>query len=122
MKRTQRQFIVDILEMMTHAERFVEDMTPEDLEHDLKTQLALQRCFTIIGEAANKVDATLKADYPDVPWREMVSMRNAVVHGYWSVRLEIVLDTIRHDLPAARPLLQRVLDELPPEDDLLNNE
>lgn len=117
MRRTQRQFIADILEVMTLAEQFVEDVTLEALAHDIKTQLALQRCFSIIGEAAGKVDPTLEARYPDVPWREMTSMRNAVVHGYWGVSLEIVLDTIRRDLPATRALLQRVLDELPPEEE-----
>lgn len=113
MKRTQRQFITDILEMMAYAEEFAEGLTPEELERDAKTQLALQRCFSIIGEAANKVDPALKAQHAEVPWREMVGMRNAVVHGYWGVSLEIVLDTIRRDLPTARALLERVLNELP---------
>lgn len=87
-------------------------------QRQFKTQLALQRCFSVIGEAASKIDPTLKAKHPGVPWREMVSMRNAVVHGYWGISLDIVLDTIRRDLPVARPLLQQVLDALPPEDDV----
>ena len=82
MKRTQRQFIGDILEMMAHAERFAEGMTAEGLDHDIKIQLALQRCFSVIGEAASKVERALQERHPDVPWREMIGMRNAAVHGY----------------------------------------
>ena len=87
------------------------------LDYDIKTQLALQQCFAVIGEAANKVDRALREQHPDVPWREMISMRNAVVHGYWTVSMEIVLDTVRKDLPTARPYLKQMLDALPPEGD-----
>ena len=116
MKRTQRQYLVDILEAMNAAERFVEGKEMEDLEDDLQLQWALERAFTIIGEAVNKIDPGLRDQYPDVPWRNIIGMRNRLVHGYWAVKLEVVWEAIHRDFPAARPQLQRVLDELPPEE------
>ena len=53
MKRTQLQFITDILDAMTNAESFISEMSLEDLENDVRTQWALERAFGIIGEAAN---------------------------------------------------------------------
>lgn len=41
MSRPQRQYIADMLEMISHAQLFAEGMTVEKLDDDLKTQLAL---------------------------------------------------------------------------------
>ena len=120
MTRTQRQYVVDIIEAMANAESFIDEITIEDLRGDLKTQLALQRCFSIIGEAANKIDTGLRDRYPTIPWRKMIGMRNVMVHGYWTVSLEVVWDTVRKRFPGDKPALQQILNELPPETDLLS--
>ncbi len=119
MKRTQRQFVVDIIEAMTHAEQFVSGLEKEELENDIRTQWALERAFGIIGEAAKKIDLDLKARYPELPWREITGMRDLLVHGYWMVHLDVVWETIRVDFPRHKPVFERILNELPPEEDLL---
>ena len=116
MKRTQRQYLTDILEAMTAAERFVEDKEMEDLEDDLQLRWAIERAFTIIGEAVKKIDSDLKVRYPQIPWRNIAGTRDRLVHGYWAVNLEIVWSTIHERFPLEKPQLQRVLDELPPEE------
>jgi len=42
----------------------------------------------------------LKTAHPNVPWADPVRMRNRVVHGYWSIDLEVLVTTARLDLPA----------------------
>jgi uncharacterized protein with HEPN domain len=115
MKRTQRQFVTDILESMTYAQQFAEGKTIEDLEDDIRTQWALERAFTVIGEATKRIDEELKSRYPEIPWRGIAGMRDVLVHGYWIVRADVILETIRVDIPRHKPLLERVLRELPPE-------
>ena len=116
MKRTQRQYLADILEAMTAAEQFVEDREMEDLEDDLQLRWAIERAFTIIGEAVKKIDPELRARYSEIPWRNIAGIRDRLVHGYWAVNLEIVWSTIRERFPLEKPQLQRMLDELPPEE------
>ncbi len=99
MKRTQQQFIVDILDAMSHAEAFIKELSHEELQQDVRTQWALERAFAIIGEAAKKVDPELKERYQKLPWRDIADMRDFLVHGYWMVQLEIITDTIRIDFP-----------------------
>ncbi len=64
MKRTQQQFIVDILDAMSHAETFIKGLKHEDLQKDVRTQWALERAFAIIGEAAKKTRCRAKMSIP----------------------------------------------------------
>lgn len=113
--RSQRLYLTDILDAMTDACAFIEGMTFDEVEADRKTQLALERCFEIIGEAAKKVEPDLRSRYPEVPWATMAGMRDVLIHGYWAVQLEVVWDTIERGLPKVIPHLRRMLQELPPD-------
>jgi uncharacterized protein with HEPN domain len=47
-----------------------------------------------------------------VPWREMAGMRDKLIHAYEEVDVEIVMKTVREDIPVIAPrigaLLQRI--------------
>lgn len=57
------------------------------------------RNLEIIGEAVTKLSTELKAAHGDVPWGEISGMRNRLIHGYISVNLQIVWDTVEKVLP-----------------------
>jgi len=67
--------------------------------------LALTRLVEIIGEAAERVSAQTREQYPDMPWIEMIGLRNRLIHGYDAVDLDILWDILKEDLP---PLIQRL--------------
>ncbi len=46
-------------------------------------QMAVLHELVIIGEAANKLSDDLKAQYPEIPWRDIVDFRNVLAHHYW---------------------------------------
>jgi uncharacterized protein with HEPN domain len=64
--RSQRQHIQDILDAMVAAEEFVEGVSREELDEDLRRKFALQRAFEIIGEATKQLDTELREKYPEV--------------------------------------------------------
>ncbi len=64
--------------------------------------------FTVLGEAARSVSDEVKAGHPDVPWADPVRLRNRIVHGYWSVDLDVLTSTARDDLPALIEALERI--------------
>ena len=68
------------------------------------------RLLEIVGEAASKVPADTRSGLPEVPWREIVDMRNRVIHAYMDVDLAIVATTLRDDLPPLIVSLRRALD------------
>ena len=53
---------------------------------------------TIIGEAASKVSEELRAKHPNVPWRKIVGMRNAVVHGYFATDWDALWSVVERDI------------------------
>jgi uncharacterized protein with HEPN domain len=112
MSRSQVRYLRDILEAIEAAESFVEDVAFRELEDDRRTQFALQRAFEIIGEATKQLNDDLRAQYSEVPWREMAGMRDRLIHGYFAVDLEIVWQTVHDDFPTVKPKIKRVLDEV----------
>jgi uncharacterized protein with HEPN domain len=79
------------------------------LEKDRTASLAIVRLLEIVGEAASKVSADTRAGLPGIPWREIVDMRNRVIHAYMDVDLDIVAATIRDDLPPLIDVLHLAL-------------
>ncbi len=62
----------------------------------------------IIGEAAGRISPETRAKLPEIPWSDVVAMRNRLIHGYDNVDHDILWDTITHDLP----LLLEAVDNL----------
>ncbi len=92
-----------LAEVIDAAERLVEltaERTPADFDADRDRRDALLWNFTVIGEAVAQLSEAVKAAHPDVEWSDPVRLRNRIVHGYWSVDLEVLVATARDDLPA----------------------
>jgi uncharacterized protein with HEPN domain len=71
----------------------------EDLDRDDVLALALTHLVEILGEAAKGVSPETRERYPDLPWSQMAATRDRLIHGYFSVDLDIVWQIARHDLP-----------------------
>ena len=56
----------------------------------------------IIGEAARGLSGRLRTDHPEVPWVDIIAIRNLLVHEYFGIDLQEIWDTAVNDLPALR--------------------
>jgi uncharacterized protein with HEPN domain len=65
----------------------------------------------IIGEAGARVSLEGRDATPDVPWLEIIAMRNRLIHVYFDVNLDVVWETVRQDLPSLVDALQGALNE-----------
>ena len=63
----------------------------------------------MIGEAASKVSQAYRNDHPELPWRDMIDMRNKVIHEYLSVEYSVVWKTATEDLPLLKRQIESVL-------------
>ena len=61
-----------------------------------------------LGEAAARVSDEIKDTHPEIPWREMVGMRNVLTHEYFRVKPAVLFETV----VAHFKLLESQLDEL----------
>jgi uncharacterized protein with HEPN domain len=97
-------------QMLSHAEeavRLCEGRARLDLDSDRLLNLALVRLLEIIGEAANRVPVEAQLQYPQIPWLQIVGLRNRLIHGYDEVDFDILWEIITHDLPALINTLQK---------------
>lgn len=83
--------------------------SPDELESSRQLHLSFQRLLEIIGEAANRVSAPEQDNHPEIPWAEIIGMRNRVIHGYDQVDVELVQDTVSIDLPELVEQLTEIL-------------
>lgn len=100
--------------MLDHAQEAVDlawGKRREDLDADRLLELALTRLLEIIGEAANLVSEETEDRYPQLPWRQMVGLRNRLIHGYDEVDLDILWDIVREDLPPLIAELKQIVEE-----------
>jgi uncharacterized protein with HEPN domain len=66
----------------------------------------------IIGEAARALPEEVRAMAPDIEWAKIIGMRNVLVHGYFDIDLDIVWNAAERDVPALKPLVERLLKRL----------
>ncbi len=98
-----------MLEYSREAVAFVVGKTPVDLERERLLQLGLVRLVEIVGEAAARVSTETQAAWSGIPWAQIVSMRNRLIHGYDFVDHEILWQTVQEDLPVLIRQLEKVL-------------
>jgi uncharacterized protein with HEPN domain len=75
---------------------------------------AVVRAIQLVGQAARNISTEVQAANPDTPWRQMIGMRNVVVHDYADVDLALVWKTVREDLPGVIARLRVLLGENTP--------
>ncbi len=105
-------YLLDILEAARLALDYVGKKTKEEFLNDLQCRDAVIRRIEIMGEAAGRVSEETKGAFPNLPWSEMVGMRNFMIHDYNEVDMVIVWETVQNDLP---PLIFALESILPPE-------
>jgi uncharacterized protein with HEPN domain len=106
------KYLYDIKEAAAAILRFVRDKTFDDYERDELLRSGVERKFEIIGEALNRVSR----DNPTVldkirEYRNIVSFRNILAHGYDSIDNRIVWGIIKEDLGNLLEDVERLLAE-----------
>jgi uncharacterized protein with HEPN domain len=110
---TEHDDIVRLQHMLEHAREAVAMIESKDrtnLQRERKLELSLIRLIEVVGEAAARVTPEGQKKYPYIPWSQVVSMRNRLIHGYDQVDLNILWDTIEDDLPPLIAELEKILE------------
>jgi uncharacterized protein with HEPN domain len=100
--------------MLDHAREAIEmlgSMDRDALKKDRVVQLALTRLVEVIGEAAGRVSEPTCDKNSQIPWPQIIGMRNRLAHGYDVVDLNLLWDTIVTDLPPLIDMLTPLVDK-----------
>ena len=69
-------------------------------------QNAVMRPLEIIGDVARKISHETKKSHPEIPWNDMIGMRNRLIHEYFRSNLQTVWDTVQADIPRLLTLIE----------------
>jgi len=101
-------------DMLDYARRAVDALagkSRDSLESDKVLAGALERFVEVIGEAASRLSDETRDANPEVPWHEIISMRNRLVHGYFAVDLDILWTVVHDDLPGLISTLEGLVED-----------
>ena len=109
MNESDRIRLQHMLDAGREAMSFIRGRNREDLGSDRMLALSLIAEIQIIGEAAARVSAESRQAAPEVPWGELIGMRNRLVHGYSDINFDILWNTVTLAVPALILQLESLL-------------
>lgn len=112
-KRKYLLFLEDILSAIELIEIYTKQGKNEFLNNRIVQDATLFRLQTI-GEAVNQLPEEIKAEYPEIPWRDIVDFRNLLAHRYWRIDLSTVWAILQPngDLAALKIVVQKLVEEI----------
>jgi uncharacterized protein with HEPN domain len=109
MKENDRIRIQHIIDAAQEALSFMRDVDQENFSNNRMMILSVIKEIEIIGEAVSKISDEVKLKYFDIPWKDIVGMRNRLIHGYFDVDAKLVWNTTKIDLPPLVSSLEAIL-------------
>jgi uncharacterized protein with HEPN domain len=98
-------YIEHIISAISQIEKYSLGFNQDSfIENDMVQDACIRR-FEVIGEAARRIistDQEFTKKYPMLELESAYRMRNALAHGYETVNLRTVWDTIEQKLPALK--------------------
>ena len=110
MSRDWQLYVEEMLDAAERAIRFKAAISRADFVRGEMAFEAVVRQIEIFGEAANRVPADVRSRVPQLPWQDIVDMRNRLIHGYFSIDPDIVWNVVEEKLPLAIKVLRPLLD------------
>ena len=109
MKNEFLDYVEDILDAMDKASLLLQNVEYDQFVDDFRINFVVVRALEIIGEATKRLPQAIRDQYPHIPWRDMAGMRDRIIHGYDNVDLAIVWETVKKEIPAIKPALEKML-------------
>ena len=99
---------ISMRQMLDHAReaaQLARQHSRAELESNRLLGLALLQLLLVLGEAASRVSPAYREKHLEIPWGQIIGLRNRLIHGYDNIDFDILWKIIAEDLP---PLIARL--------------
>ncbi len=96
MSRPEQERFTDILHAIERCQHYAPYLRSDELT--AMAYDAVLRNLAVIGEAVRALPVETRDRIPDVPWAAIAGLRNVVVHEYFRVDREVILDIVENQL------------------------
>ncbi|MFH1226560.1 MAG: DUF86 domain-containing protein [Planctomycetota bacterium] len=108
-KRGDIEFLSDISEAIKRIGTYTAKMSYDGFLEDKKTQDAVVRNIEILGEAVKNISDALKADNPQIGWKDIAGMRDKIIHFYFGIRWATVWSAIKNEIPDLKIKIEGII-------------
>lgn len=103
--------LLHIYEAIIEIEKYLSDNDYHVFMSNSMMRFACIKQMEILGEAANHITDQTKSRFPDIQWRQIIGMRNILVHEYFGIDTTLVWQIIKKDLGPLKIEVRRILDD-----------
>ena len=104
-------YLRHILDAIVEIESMVNGVSFDGFQENTILQKAVFFELAVIGEASNKLGSNFQSTHTNIPFAEMVGMRNRLVHEYFGINVEAVWKTCQEDLPTLQKRLKEIIND-----------
>src|SRR5689334_19541704 len=97
--RDDTSYFLDMLIAARKIQTFIEGLSETDFNKSQLHQSAVILELLIIGEAARGISENGKTEQDEIKWDEILGMRNRLVHEYFRIKIDLVWETVKYDIP-----------------------
>lgn len=108
----EHSYLLDMLNAAKLAQDFVANVDWETFKSDLMRQAAVTRQLEIIGEAARRISEDSQQEMSEIPWHQIIGMRNRIAHEYNRLNLVRLWDTVQIALPELITVLEKIIETI----------
>jgi uncharacterized protein with HEPN domain len=109
--RSESERLLDILEAIERIEKYARE-GKGTFEADELIQTWIIHHIEVIGEACRFLPTEFQAHYSNVPWADIIGMRNLLIHHYFGIDTEAVWGVVEKDIPELKTNIQAILKDL----------
>jgi uncharacterized protein with HEPN domain len=109
--RSDRERLLDILEAIERIEKYAKEGEAM-FEADELIQTWVIHHIEVIGEACRSLPAEFQARHSNIPWADIIGMRNLLVHHYFGIDTDAVWNVAENDIPELKMNIQAILKDL----------
>jgi uncharacterized protein with HEPN domain/predicted nucleotidyltransferase len=105
--------LLDMVKAMKSLQSFVQNKSFEEYLGDDLLRLATERALEILGEAANRLTTEFQEAHTDIDWRNIVGLRNAIIHQYDEIDTKTIWEIVTTQVPTLLKQIEPLLAPLP---------
>jgi uncharacterized protein with HEPN domain len=92
-------YLIDIVDCIMDINEFTQSISYYDFEKDKMRKLAVERQLEVIGQAANKISKEAQEQTSNIPWRNIIGLRNKLAHDYGEILAERIWNITKTSVP-----------------------
>ncbi len=100
-----------MLEASQAAVSHLSGKSREELDRNRLLLSGVVRELEILGEAASQISSTIREQFSSLPWKEMIGLRNRLIHAYFEVNNQTIWLVVKESLPPLILQIEQILQD-----------